>query len=247
MSLKTLHIGSAELSFSVPRIMGILNVTPDSFYAPSRIAGGELVERARLMLRQGASILDVGGCSTRPGYTDPGEEEEWRRVAPALEALRSTLPEAVLSLDTFRPEIARRALERFGAMIINDVTGGDKAMYDVVRHAQVPYVLSIRRPSEDTAGIPLIWDPGIGFLGSTEADFSALRGLQEEPMPLLVGLSRKSLIWRTVGITPAEALPATQALHMYALMHGADILRVHDVPEAVQTVELYSKLKNHKS
>ncbi|MBR6017740.1 MAG: dihydropteroate synthase [Paludibacteraceae bacterium] len=243
MENKTLHIGSQELSFSRPCVMGILNVTPDSFYAPSRVAADDLLERARGMLNLGASILDIGGCSTRPGYTDPGEAEEWRRVAPALETLRTHLPDALLSLDTFRASIAERAIREFGPMIINDISGGDKAMYEVVRRAQVPYVLTIRRPSDETADIPLIWDPGIGFLGGPEADFRALQNLHEEAVPVLVGVSRKSLIWRTLQTTPQDALPATQALHMYALLHGADILRVHDVREAAETVTLYEKLK----
>jgi len=243
MTKKQLHIGLAQLDCSAPRVMGILNVTPDSFFAPSRVGQDQLIERAREMLKQGADMLDIGGCSTRPGGAQPTEEEEWSRVAPALEAIRSNLPEVILSLDTYRPEIARRALSAYGPMIINDISGGDEGMYHVVREYDVPYVLTAKKPTGDMFGMQLILDPGIGFLGSPEADFEALRSMQETELPLLIGVSRKSLIWKTLHSTPAEALPATQALHMYALMHGANILRVHDVREAVETVELYRNLK----
>ncbi|MBQ2540642.1 MAG: dihydropteroate synthase [Paludibacteraceae bacterium] len=244
MNSKTMHIGSLELCLKQALVMGILNVTPDSFYAPSRVTKDEVVERAGKMLDDGASILDIGGCSTRPGFVAPSVEEEWDRVAPALDALRSAFPESVLSLDTFRAEIARRALNEFGGLIINDVTGGDMEMYQVVREFKVPYVLTGKRPTSDMSGVEIILDPGIGFLGSTEADFEALRTMKKEELPLLVGVSRKSLIWKTLGCTPDEALAPTQALHMYALMHGADILRVHDVKEAAETIELFLRI-NH--
>jgi dihydropteroate synthase len=243
MNKKRLHIGLAQVDLSHPCVMGILNVTPDSFFAPSRVEQDELVERAEEMLNQGAYLLDIGGCSTRPGGVQPTEEEEWSRVAPALEAIRSSMPEAILSLDTYRPEIARRALTDYGEMIINDISGGDDRMYRLVREADVPYVLTAKKPTSDMAGIQLILDPGIGFLGGPDADFEALRSMHETEHPLLVGVSRKSLIWKTLHTSPDEALPATQALHMYALMHGADILRVHDVREAVETITLFQKLK----
>jgi dihydropteroate synthase len=243
MTKKQLHIGLAQVDFSRPCVMGILNVTPDSFFAPSRVEQDELVERAEEMLNHGAYLLDIGGCSTRPGGAQPTEEEEWSRVAPALEAIRSSMPEAILSLDTYRPEIARRALADYGEMIINDISGGEDRMYRLVREADVPYVLTAKKPTSDMAGIQLILDPGIGFLGGPDADFEALRSMHETEHPLLVGVSRKSLIWKTLHTSPNEALPATQALHMYALMHGADILRVHDVREAVETITLFQKLK----
>lgn len=243
MNKKRLHIGLVQVDFSCPRVMGILNVTPDSFFAPSRVGQDELVTRAKEMLNHGAYLLDIGGCSTRPGGAQPTEEEEWSRVALALEAIRSSLPEAILSLDTYRPEIARRALKEYGEMIINDISGGDDRMYRLVREADVPYVLTAKKPTSDMADMQLILDPGIGFLGSADADFESLRSMHEIDLPLLIGVSRKSLIWKTLQTSPDEALPATQALHMYALMHGADILRVHDVREAVETVELFRKLK----
>lgn len=243
MTKKQLHIGLAQLDCSAPRVMGILNVTPDSFFAPSRVGQDQLIVRAKEMLQQGADLLDIGGCSTRPGGAQPTEEEEWSRVAPALKAIRSSLPQALLSLDTYRPEIARRALEAYGPMIINDITGGDDRMYHIVREADVPYVLTAKKPTGDMASMQLILDPGIGFLGSPDADFEALRTMQETEQPLLIGVSRKSLIWKTLHSSPAEVLPATQALHMYALMHGANILRVHDVREAAETIALFRKLK----
>lgn len=235
------------------RVMAILNVTPDSFYDASRISStGELVVRARQALTDGASILDIGGCSTRPGGQLATEEEEWSRVAPALSVLREELPEASLSLDTFRPEIARRALQQFGAMIINDVSGGSEEMYDVVRTYSVPYVWTFRgdwqrlETIDRMADMQLILDPGFGFIGGVEQDYACLRQLERlRPYgrDVLVGVSRKSMIWRPLGITPAEALPATQVLHLYALQHGATILRAHDVRAAAHTIELYNRIE----
>ena len=229
--------------------MAIGNVTPDSFYAASRLeTAAAVVGWARQALADGADILDIGACSTRPNSTPASEEEEWRRLEPALAALRKELPEARLSLDTFRPEIARRALESFGAMIINDVSGGCEEMYEIVRRWRVPYIWTLRGdlnlPSQrpEMNDIDLILDPGFGFIGSTEADYACMRSmdqLQAYNRPVLVGVSRKSMVWRPLGLTPETCLEATQALHMYALAHGATILRVHDVREAVQTLKLF--------
>ena len=232
--------------------MAIGNVTPDSFYAASRLGSEhELVTWAHRALADGASILDIGACSTRPGSTPVDEEGEWRRLEPALAALRHELPDVPLSIDTFRPEIARRALNAFGPMTINDVTGGCEAMYEVVRQWKVPYIwtlcgqldLPARRPEMNE--LELILDPGFGFIGSTEADYDCLRQLdtlKQYKRPVLVGVSRKSIVWRPLGITPEESLSATQVLHLYALQHGATILRVHDVAEAAQTIKLFKKL-----
>ena len=236
------------------QIMAIGNVTPDSFYAASRIQDADaLVAWAKQAIADGADILDIGGCSTRPGSTPATEEEEWRRLEPALGALREALPEVQLSLDTFRPEIARRALEQFGPMIINDISGGNEAMYELVRHWRVPYIwtlcgkldLPAKRPEMND--IDLILDPGFGFIGSTEADYACMRAmdtLRTYKRPILVGVSRKSIVWRPLGLTPETCLEATQALHMYALEHGATILRVHDVREAAQTATLYERIGN---
>lgn len=232
--------------------MAIGNVTPDSFYAASRLdSEAAVVSWARQALVDGATILDIGACSTRPGSTPVPEEEEWRRLAPALTALREALPEVQLSVDTFRPEIARRALEQFGPLIINDVSGGCEAMYDIVRRARVPYIWTLRGDLDLPARTPemqdidLILDPGFGFIGSTDADYECMRSidcLRAYNKPVLVGVSRKSMVWRPLGLTPETCLEATQALHMYALAHGATILRTHDVAATRQTIKLFNLL-----
>ena len=234
--------------------MAIGNVTPDSFYPASRLATEEQIATwARCAIEDGADILDIGACSTRPGSKPVEQEEEWRRLEPALNIIRTILPEVPLSLDTFRPEIARRALEYFGQMTINDISGGEKQMYDLVRARNVPYIWTLRGnlrlPSEhpEMQDISLILDPGFGFIGSPEGDYACMRemdALRIYGRPILVGVSRKSMLYKPLGLTPETCLSATQALHMYALIHGADILRVHDVREAVQTVNLFECLKN---
>ena len=232
--------------------MAIGNVTPDSFYASSRLNGpAEVVAWARESVAAGADILDIGGCSTRPGSQAASEDEEWDRLEPAFAALKDALPEVQLSLDTFRPEIARRALEQFGPMIINDISGGSEAMYDVVRHYHVPYVWTILgdynlpTKSDSMSGIDCILDPGFGFLGSTERDYQALRTLDQLSVynkPVLVGISRKSMVYKPLGLTPDTCLSATQALQLYALEHGATILRTHDTRATRDTIEIYSRL-----
>lgn len=229
--------------------MAIGNVTPDSFYASSRLGDTpQIVAWARAALADGADILDIGGCSTRPGSTPASEEEEWKRVAPAIEALRETVPQAQLSLDTFRPEIARRALEAFGPMIINDISGGNETMYDLVRLHNVPYVFTFwgdyskLNILDNARDIQWILDPGFGFTGSTEADYECMRNMDQlraYNLPILVGVSRKSMVWRPLGLKPETCLSATQALQMYALGHGATIIRTHDVRETAQTIKLY--------
>ena len=229
--------------------MAIGNVTPDSFYAASRVT--DIISWADQVLTEGADILDIGGCSTRPGSTPVEQEEEWRRLEPALKALRAAFPDAPLSIDTFRPEIARRALEQFGPMTINDISGGCEAMYDIVRAHRVPYIWTLRgdltlperQPS--MADIDLILDPGFGFIGSTEADYACMRqldSLRRYNRPILVGVCRKSMLWRPLGLTPETCLTATQALQLYALEHGATILRTHDVKETKQTIHLCTSL-----
>ena len=234
--------------------MAIGNVTPDSFYAASRLGSEhELVTWAHRALADGASILDIGACSTRPGSEPVDEEDEWSRLQPALAAIRHELPDVPLSIDTFRPEIARRALDAFGPMTVNDISGGCEAMYEVVRQWNVPYIWTLcgqldlpsRRPEMED--LQLILDPGFGFIGSTEADYDCLRrmdSLQQYNRPILVGVSRKSIVWRPLGITPESSLCATQVLHLYALQHGATILRVHDVKEAKQVVCLFDMLNS---
>lgn len=229
--------------------MAIGNVTPDSFYAASRVT--DIRSWAEEVLSQGADILDIGGCSTRPGSTPVEQEEEWRRLEPALKALRAAFPDASLSLDTFRPEIARRALEQFGPMIINDISGGCEMMYDLVRASRVPYIWTLRGDltlparQPEMRDIDLILDPGFGFIGSTEADYACMRqmdSLEQYDRPILVGVSRKSMVWRPLGLTPETCLAATQALQMYALEHGATILRTHDIQETARTIRVFEGL-----
>ena len=234
------------------QIMAILNVTPDSFYAGSRIADCEqLTDAAERALAEGASILDVGACSTRPNSKPVSEAEEWRRLEPALQTLRSRLPEACLSIDTFRPEIARKAIQEFGPMIINDVSSGCEEMFDVVRKYTVPYIWTLRgdydklNQLKKLQGIELILDIGLGFTGGVDNDYACLRAmdrLRRYNLPVLVGVSRKSMLYRLLETTPEDCLSATQVLHFYALQHGATILRVHDVHEARQTIALYEKI-----
>ena len=233
--------------------MAIGNVTPDSFYAASRLEDmTRVVTWAHEAVAQGADILDIGACSTRPGSVPVDEENEWGRLEPALKAIRSAMPDTPLSIDTFRPEIARRALEQFGPMTINDISGGCEAMYELVRRHQVPYIWTLRGELElparhpELEDIDLILDPGFGFIGSPDLDYACMRqmdNLHRYGRPILVGVSRKSMIWKPLGIRPEDCLTATQVLHLYALEHGANILRVHDVKEAAQTVALYEKLK----
>ena len=236
--------------------MAIGNVTPDSFYASSRLADSHrVVDWARNAISEGADILDIGGCSTRPGSTPVSEAEEWARLVPALRALRSELPDAALSLDTFRPEIARRALDTFGPMIINDISGGSGEMYRLVRRFGVPYIWTLRgdltlpAAHPEMQDIDLILDPGFGFIGSTDADYECMRRLDELlafNRPVLVGISRKSMVWKPLYLTPDTCLAPTQALHLYALEHGATILRTHDVAASAQTIRIWQQL-NRKS
>ena len=218
--------------------MAILNVTPDSFYAGSRLASlDDLTTAAKTALANGATMLDLGGCSTRPNSQPVDAETEWKRVEPALAVLRQSFPDATLSLDTFRLEIAQRAIEQFGQIIINDISGGCEAMFSLVREKQVPYVWTLRGnyslldSIERMEGIDLILDPGFGFTGGVDQDYECMRRmdqLQAYQLPILVGVSRKSMLFRLLDLTPETSLSATQVLHLYALQHGATILRVHD-------------------
>ena len=235
--------------------MAIGNVTPDSFYAASRLNSvSALLAWAEEVVKEGADILDIGACSTRPGSIPVSEEEEWRRLEPALHAIRAAMPDMPLSLDTFRPEIARRALSQFGPMTINDISGGSEAMYATVRDFGVPYIWTLCGQLDLPArhkpeSIDLILDPGFGFIGSTEADYACMRHLDElkaYKKPILVGVSRKSMVWRPLGLTPETCLTATQALQMYALEHGATILRTHDVKETAETIEVFENIVNSK-
>ena len=252
-----------------PVVMGILNVTDDSFYDGSRVASSvELARRAKSMVDAGAGILDVGACSTRPGATPVAEEVELARLHSALEILDKELPEAVVSVDTFRAAVVRECVASHNVSIINDVSGfeWDCDMLPAVADSRLPYVLthSVGLAGETVAyddfmpqvlqrlaakmwqlrqaGVAdVIVDPGFGFGKSVEQNYCMLESLRDFEIldaPLLVGLSRKSMITRLLGIEAGDALAATTALNLIALRNGADILRVHDVKEAVQAVTL---------
>ncbi len=272
----TLNVRGTLVDLRTPAVMGILNATPDSFYAESRAqAEDELLAKADQMLAEGATFLDVGGYSTRPGAPDVSEAEETERVLAALESLHRQFPEALLSVDTFRASVAEKAVEA-GAGLVNDVAGGslDPAMFATVARLGVPYVLMhlrgtpqtmislahyenvtlevIAELSENMAQLralgvnDLILDPGFGFAKTPAHNDQLLRELPAFrlfELPLLVGLSRKSGIWRRLGITPAEALNGSTVLHTAALLGGASILRVHDVKEVVEAVKLVNYLK----
>lgn len=263
----SLNLCGQLVSLHRPLVMGIINATPDSFFAQSRAEKEEAVKyRAELMLAQGADILDIGACSTRPGAQPCDEVEEMERLRAALGWVRSMAPSAALSVDTFRADVARMAVEEFGVAIVNDVTGGqaDARMFRTVAQTGSAYVLThnetlhavsprdvlqslVKRAERLHAmGVcDVILDPGIGFKPSRTDDFAILRQLadfREAGLPLLVGLSRKRLVCETLNITPACSLDGTTALNMYALTQGANILRVHDVEAAVQTVKLFCKV-----
>ena len=241
--------------------MGILNATPDSFYSDSRRQTEEdIASCCAQMLSDGAAIIDVGGCSTRPGGEVASEAEEMKRLRTALAVVRREHPKAVISVDTFRPDVARMAVEEFGADIINDVNGGEPEMFRMVTRLRVPYILMSLQPTmrdmllsfaekvqqlRDMGANDLILDPGFGFGKTLEQNYeimNELEKLQVMELPLLVGISRKSMIYRSFGCTPQEALNGTTALNTIALMKGASILRVHDVKEAMECVKIVQQL-----
>jgi dihydropteroate synthase len=265
------------IDLSVPKVMGIINVTPDSFHKASRFTKDEeIIRNASRMIEDGADILDIGGFSSRPGAKNITPEEERKRVLGALRLVNRELPEAVLSIDTFRAEIAMEAVLECGAGIINDVSGGeaDARMFNVVEKLQVPYILmhlkgvpwkmEMDPVYDDVVADVLKWlgerifrlqsigvndiiiDPGFGFGKTIKHNFEILHNLGDfliTGLPVLAGISRKSMIWRTLEITPGKALNGTTVLNTIALMNGADILRVHDVKEAVQAVRLMEEIK----
>jgi len=256
-----INVRGRLIDLSQPMVMGILNVTPDSFYGGSRTMTEEAIAaRARQIVGEGAGIIDVGACSTRPGGEVVDEAEELRRLETALHIVRSVVPEAIVSVDTFRPEVARRCIAEWGADIVNDVAPSAE-MFDVVAELGVPYVLTSRAATmaemlKELSGMvnelrsrgqkDIIIDPGFGFGKTTEQNFAVLADmerLQWLELPVLVGVSRKSMIYKTLGVSPDEALNGTTAIHAIALQKGAAILRVHDVREAVEIVKIVKKLR----
>lgn len=258
----TLNCNGRLLDLSEPQVMGIINLTPDSFYAASRKqAEGEIMARCHQILLEGASIIDVGACSTRPGGELVSEEEEAERLQRWLRLIRREMPDAILSIDTFRPEVARMCIEEYGADIINDVEGSD-VMFQTVARLRTPYIYMSRKATvhdilldfaqtvqrlRDLAQKDIILDPGFGFGKTPEENFQLLRELEKLhvlDLPLLVGMSRKRMVWQTLKVTPDNALNGTTVLNTVALQKGASILRVHDVKEASEAVKLVLNLKS---
>jgi dihydropteroate synthase len=255
--------------------MGIINVTPDSFYSGSRLkATGDILKQAERMIAEGATIIDVGGQSTRPGSLDIGVSEEKARVIPAIKTIHKHFPETIISVDTFHSTIAREAVEA-GASIVNDISGGrlDEGMFATVAALRVPYICMHLKGTPETmqqhaqyenvalevldyfikkieqcrlAGInDVIVDPGFGFAKTIEHNFELLKKLETLKIidrPILVGVSRKSTIYKTLGVTAEDALNGTTVLNTVALLTGAHILRVHDVKEAVEAIKLITAL-----
>ena len=258
--------------------MGIANITGDSFFAGSRMLGtdgslavGVFRRRVEQMLEEGADILDLGACSTRPGSDPVSEEEEWDRLEPALRIVTREYPDVGISIDTFRPGIVRRAFDLAGRFTVNDISGGCDGMWKLLGELKLPYVAmhmrgtpatmssltdypegvtsAVReffegiRAKADAFGVgEWILDPGFGFAKTVGQNWQLLREMsvfQEFGRPVLAGLSRKSFLYKPLGITPEEALPATRTANFIALLNGADILRVHDVKDARETVSLY--------
>lgn len=267
-----------QINLYEPQVMAIVNVTDDSFYDGSRtMADEDIQRRVREVIGQGATIVDVGGYSSRPGADDISEQEEWLRVRRGLQAVRAVSEDVTISVDTFRAGVARRALEEFGWLIINDISAGELSpeMVDVVAEHDVPYVAMHMRGNpqimqQDThyedgvvaevyryfeqrveylrsRGVKrIVLDPGFGFSKSVEQNYELLASLNkfcDLGYPILAGLSRKSMIYKVLDCTPAEALAGTIALNWEALRQGASILRVHDVGEASQQVQLYKKIR----
>ena len=273
-----MNLSGRELDLSVPQVMAILNVTDDSFYAGSRnMEERAISERVVQAIEEGATIIDVGGYSTRPGAKDISLEEEWQRVERGIKCIMDISEDIAVSVDTFRSGVVERAVALVGDIIVNDISAGeaDTRMVDVVAHHKLPYIAMHMRGTPQTMqsmtqyeeGIcesvcryftqrveylrqrgvnDIILDPGFGFAKSVEQNFELLGGLSSLSAlgyPVLAGLSRKSMIYRALDITPEESLAGTVALNWEALRQGASILRVHDVREARQVIELYNRVK----
>jgi dihydropteroate synthase len=270
-----LKIGNQLIDLAAPRVMGILNLTPDSFFSGSRTqAIGNAIEKTAKMLSEGADFIDIGAISTRPGSIEITEEEEKERLRPVLTSLAREFPKALISVDTFRSGVANEALD-LGASCINDISGGkfDTQMFELIGRRKVPFILMHCRgdfnsmhhgqeyinieveiarelqelivKARENGIVDLIVDPGFGFSKNVAQNFELLRKLRYFEIldcPILAGLSRKSMIYKTIEKEPDQALNGTTALNMVALIQGAHILRVHDVAEAKETIQLFEKL-----
>lgn len=260
----TINVNGRLLELSEPQVMGIVNITPDSFFADSRKQSEQdIVERVETILVEGGSMVDVGACSTRPGAQVVSGEEERARLQFALQVIRSHFPDVILSVDTFRPQIARMAVSDYGVAMINDV--GDASvprqeMFSMMGQLKVPYILmsncanmhdmlmTFSREVQQLHALgvkDIILDPGFGFGKTLDENYQVMRELDHLHalgLPLLAGISRKSMIYKALGVTPAEALNGTSVLHGYLLKKGVSIFRVHDVRPAVEAVMLMKRL-----
>ncbi|WP_314351262.1 dihydropteroate synthase [Segatella oris] len=271
----TINVRGRLIDLGSPTVMGILNCTPDSFYAGSRKqTEHEIAERANQIISEGGTMIDVGAFSTRPGAQEVSEEEEMTRLKAALKTVRSVQPDAIVSVDTYRPAVARRCIEDWGADIINDVSEGGitgivntpiheaENMFDVVGELKVPYILMSVKSNlhdmmiafadevqqlRDRGAKDIILDPGFGFGKTFEQNYEIYNGMEQLAalhLPLLVGISRKTMIYKLVGGDPSTALNGTTVLNTAALLKGAGILRVHDVREAVEAVQIVSAIQS---
>ena len=277
----TINVNGQLMEFNHTQVMGILNVTPDSFYAHSRKqTETEILARAHQIVDEGASIIDLGAYSSRANALDVSESEEMQRLRNALQIIRRELPDAILSIDTFRADVARMCVEEYGAAIINDISAGqmDNRMFPTIAQLGVPYIIMHMQGTpqnmqdsphydnllkevfyyfsekvqrlRDLGVKDIILDPGFGFGKTIEHNYQLMNHLEEFnvfQLPLLVGISRKSMIYKLLGTTPEEALNGTTVLNTIALQKGAHLLRVHDVKAAVETVTLTEKMKNCKA
>ncbi len=266
----SINVGGELLSLDTPIVMGILNATPDSFYRHDEGAVA-IAARTRQMLAEGATILDVGACSTRPGSTPVDEKEEMLRLREALAVVRKEAPEAIVSVDTFRADVAKMCVEEFGVQMVNDISGGDldSNMFRTLAELGVPYVLTHGGSLGEEAPVAqllrdlgtkveklhdlgvcdVIIDPGFGFGKTLEQNYIIMQNMEvmhELHAPLLVGVSHKSMIYKLLGTTPDEALNGTTVLHTVALLKGAHILRVHEVKEAMECIKIIEKVKGRK-
>ena len=277
----SITVKGKSYEFRRPQVMGILNVTPDSFYSGSRMATDEAMIAGRVsqMIDEGVDIIDIGAYSTRPNADDVAPEEENRRLSVGLDAIRSIAGDILVSVDTFRAEIAERCVKNYGVQIINDVSGGtlDAAMFDTVARLEVPYILMHMRGTPATMqslteytdvtddviadltakgdalrnrGVKdIIIDPGFGFSKTVDQNYEMMARLDEFKkmgLPLLVGISRKSMIFRTLGTDAQHSLNGSTVLNTVSLMGGAHILRVHDVKECVETVKIMGKMLGYE-
>jgi len=275
-----INLNGSLIDLSTPIVMGILNITPDSFFEGSRCqTADKICYRAEEITRQGGKIIDVGGYSTRPGAKEVTADEELDRVVFAMKTIREKFPEVPVSIDTFRANIAQIAVRDFGAAIVNDISGGtlDEQMFETVADLKVPYILMHIKGNPQTMQqntnyvdfIPeiflyfaekvnklkqlgvndIILDPGFGFAKTLELNYELLAKMNlfsQFELPVLAGVSRKRMIWQLLDTTPDESLNGTTAVNMLALAQGANILRVHDVKEAVEVVRIFEKFKEFK-